>query len=205
MQSWHLADANELAAEFKYTFYKPSLTTIQKVQIGEVVKLIFRFESEDPEAPAAERMWVLVDEIHDQGRFMGRLNNEPKHIADLKFDDLVEFSPSNIIATEHDDEDNLVEKYIKRCFVSRYVLNDGKPTGYIYREDPDSEDDSGWRITANEESDEYMEEPSNVAYVSLGAVLNTDDSFVDLLDSPAGSAFIRDPETKQFVPCANEV
>jgi len=62
MQSWHLANADELASENKYTFYKPSEKIIQKVAVGEVVKLIFRFKSENPEAPSAERMWVLVDE-----------------------------------------------------------------------------------------------------------------------------------------------
>lgn len=204
MQSWHLANADELAAEFKYTFYKPSPVVVQKIQVGEVVKLIFRFESEDPEAPGAERMWVLVDEIHDQGRFKGRLDNEPRHIADLKLDDPVEFESCHIIATEHDDNDNLVEKYIKRCFVTNHVLREGKQAGYLYREEPDNEEDSGWRITANDESNEYMEDSKNCAYVSLGAVLNQDNSFVELLESPVGSAFFRDPESGHFVPCANE-
>jgi hypothetical protein len=204
MQTWHLANADELAAEYKYTFYKPSPEVLQKIQVGEVVKLIFRFESEDPDAPGAERMWVLVDGIHDQGRFVGRLNNEPRHIADLKLDDPVQFASCHIIATEHDDDDNLVEKYIKRCLVTNRVLREGKLAGYLYREEPDHEDDSGWRITSNDESDEYMEDSKNSAYVSLGAVLNQDDSFVDLLESPVGSAFIRDSESGQFVQCANE-
>lgn len=205
MRSWHLADADELAAEYKYTFYKPSPVVLQKIQVGEVVKLIFRFESEDPEAPGAERMWVLVDEIHDQGRFEGRLDNEPRYITDLKLDDPVQFASCHIIATEHDDDDNLVEKYIKRCFVTNHVLREGMQAGYLYREEPDDEEDSGWRITANDESDEYMEDSKNCAYVSLGAVLNQDDSFVELLESPVGSAFTRDPESGHFIPCANEV
>jgi hypothetical protein len=204
MQSWHLANADELAQENKYTFYKPSEHIIQKVAIGEVVKLIFRFESDDPEAPAAERMWVLVDEIGPQGRFKGRLNNEPRHITDLKLDDSIEFESCHIINTEHDDNDNLVEKYIKRCFVTNRVLRDGVPVGYLYREEPDHDDDSGWRFTANDETTEYMENSDNSAYVSIGAVLSKDDSFIALLESKAGSAFVRDSESGQFVPCAND-
>ena len=201
MQSWHLENADDLASENKYTFYKPSAKIIRKVVVGEVVKLIFRFESESPDAPAAERMWVLVDEIGAQGSFKGRLDNEPRHIADLKLDDPVEFESCHIINTEHDDDDNLVEKYIKRCFVTKRVLEDGVPVGYLYREEPDQEDDSGWRITANDETDEHMDGTDNIAYVSLGAVLSKDDSFIELLDSPAGSAFARDSESGQFVPC----
>ena len=61
-----------------------------------------------------------------------------------------------MINTEHDDDDNLVARYIKRCFVTRRVADDGQPVGYLDREEPDEENDSGWRITANDESDEYM-------------------------------------------------
>jgi hypothetical protein len=204
MASWHLANADELAAEFRYTFYKPPESILQRVRPGEVVKLIFRFESEDPEAPSAERMWVLVDEVLGDGRFKGRLNNDPRYINDLKLDDPVEFQACHVINTEHDDDNNIVEKYIKRCFVTNRVLNDGAPAGYLYREEPDSEDDSGWRITANDETTEYMENPKNSAYVSLGAVLNQDDSFVGLLDAPAGSAFIRDADSGEFVACRDE-
>jgi hypothetical protein len=39
----------------------------------------------------------------------------------------------------------------------------------MYREDPDNEKGSGWRFTANDESDEYVDAAANIAYVSLGA------------------------------------
>lgn len=202
--SWSLVNADELAAEYKYTFYKPPRELIEKISVGEVVKLIFRFESDDPEAPGAERMWVLVEEIRKDGTFKGRLDNDPKYIQDLKSDDPVIFSACHIINTDHDEDNNLVERYIKRCFVTNRVLNDGARAGYLYREEPDEEKDSGWRITANDESDEYMDDSNNCAYVSLGAVLNKDDSFIHLLDSPIGAAFIRDEETGEFVALQNE-
>ena len=80
MQSWQLLNAAEIAEENKYTFYRPSNEIIGKVRVGEVVKLIFEFESDDPEAPRAERMWVVVDSIDGRGGFTGRLNNEPRYI-----------------------------------------------------------------------------------------------------------------------------
>lgn len=204
--SWFLVDADELVSQYKYTFYKTPRNLIEKVSVGEVVKLIFRFESDDPEAPGAERMWVLVDEVGQDGTFKGRLDNDPKYIQDLKAEDPISFSACHIINTEHDDDDddNLVERYIKRCFVTNRVLNDGMRAGYLYREEPDEEKDSGWRITANDESDEYMGDSKNCAYVSLGAVLTKDDSFIHLLDSPIGSAFIRDDETGEFVALPSE-
>ncbi len=200
MPSWQLEDAEPIAAENPYTFYKPSRDLISRVRPGEVVKLIFRFTSDDPVAPGAERMWVLVDEVLPDGHFRGRLNNEPRHIQDLKLDDAVFFQACHVINTEHDDADNLVERYIKRCFVTKRILEDGELVGYLYREEPDEERDSGWRLTANDQSDEYMSKSENVAYVSLGAVLSRDDSFRELLDAPSGSAFMRNPETGDYEP-----
>lgn len=199
MPSWYLDDADDIAAQSKYTFYKPSQEIINRVAPGEVVKLIFRFESQDPDTPSGERMWVLIDEVCGQGRFKGRLNNDPLHIKDLCFDDPIEFEARHIINTEHDDHDNLVERYIKRCFVTRRVLDEGYRVGYLYREDPDEENDSGWRITSNTETEAYMDESDHVAYVSLGAVLNRDDAFIGLLEQPVGSAFVLDTETGLFM------
>lgn len=200
MFSWHIEDADAIAAENPYTFYKPSRELISHVRPGEVVQLVFCFNSDGPEAPRAERMWVLVDEVLPDGSFSGRLNNEPLYIQDLKLDDPVSFQACHVINTEHDDDDNLVERYIKRCFVTKRILDDGELVGYLYREEPDEEQDSGWRLTANDESGEYMWDRENLAYVSLGAVLSRDDSFRGLLDAPSGSAFIRNPETGKFEP-----
>jgi len=199
MPSWQLENADPIAAEHPYTFFKSPRETIAKVQPGEVVKLIFIFESDDPEAPRAERMWVVVDAIDANGSFTGRLNNQPRWIKDLKLDDPIAFDASHIINTEHDDDDNLVERYIKRCYVTRRILDEGAKVGYLYREAPDREDDSGWRFTANDESDDYMDDSKNIAYVSVGAVLSRDDAFIDLLDAPEDSAYAWDEDTQSFV------
>lgn len=80
------------------------------------------------------------------------------------------------------------------------MLNGEAPARYLYREAPDSEDDSGWRITAGDETDEYMDDPANIAYVSLGAVLRRDDSFRDLLDTRAPCAYWWNTASEQFEP-----
>ena len=192
--SWSLEDAQAIADEFPYTFYKPSPEVVSQLRSGNQAKLIFAFESDDPEAPRAERMWVEITEITENG-FRGYLDNDPVYIQDLKHQDILEFEERHIIDTDLDDPvPSITEKYIKRCFVTHNVLYDGRPVGYLYRETPDYDDDSGWRFTAGDESDEYMENSDNTSYVSLGAVLREDDSFVDLLDREAGVAFAKDEE-----------
>jgi hypothetical protein len=200
MPSWTLEDADLVAAEHRYTFFKSPRESIALVRPGEDVKLVFLFDSDTPEAPRAERMWVIVDRIEPDGRFIGHLDNEPQWIEDLKLGDEVEFDARHIINTEHDSDENIVERYIKRCFVTHRILKDGAKVGYLYREDPDNESDSGWRFTANDESDDYMDNSKNFAFVSIGLVLSKDDSFIDLLDAPSGASFTRDPLTKAFVP-----
>ncbi len=169
MPGWHLADAELLAAENKYTFYKPNRELLARVARGEVVKLIFRFESDDPETPSAERMRVLVDEAIDGVNFKGRLDNEPRYITDLKADDPVEFEARHVISTERDDGDNIVERFIKKCFVTKRVLGEGYQVGYLYREESEREDDSGWRITSNTGTDDSMDGAANVGAASIGS------------------------------------
>lgn len=200
MPSWCLEDASIKARDNKYTFYKPGPDVIRRVAVGEIVKLIFKFETDDPEAPRAERMWVCVDTIGPGEVFAGRLTNEPRYIRDLKPGDLIHFTADHIINTPHDDHDNLVERYLPRCFVTQRVLKDGEKVGYLYREAPDDERDSGWRIMVGDESEAYMDDPKNIAYVSLGCVLNGDDSILSLLDAPPGSAFRRDSRGDGFIP-----
>ena len=198
--SWRLDDAARIAAENPYTFYKPSAEAIALLRPGNRVKLIFAFESDDPAPARAERMWVRISHIEGE-RFHGALNNDPLYIHDLEHTDPVEFEARHIIETDVDDpRPDPTAPYWPRCFVTKRVLDDGERVDYLYREPPDSEDDSGWRILAGDETDEYMDDPGNIAYVSLGAVLSKDDSFRDLLDTPAPCAYWRDAETGRFDP-----
>jgi hypothetical protein len=205
MPSWSLVDADPIAAENKYTFYKPGRALIATIAPGHDVKLIFRFDSSDPAAPAAERMWVRVASLEADGSFQGQLNNQPVHIKDLQRGDPLAFDARHIINIEGvDEDDNLVERYLKRCLVSRRIVDDGCQIGYIYREAPGRDDDSGWGFMAGDESDEYLDQADNFCLLSLGRLLSIDDAMIDLLDAPVGAEFERDPRTGKFDIAASE-
>ena len=191
-RSWKLVDSQKTADEFPYTFHKPSKEVVSKLKAENQAKLIFEFESDDPEAPRAERMWVEITQVKDD-IFSGYLDNEPAYIKDLKYKDPIEFSECHIIDTDLDDPvPSITDKYIKRCFVTNNILYDGQKVGYLYREEPDNEDDSGWRFTTGNETDEYMDDSNNSSCVSIGAVLREDDDFLPLLEREAGVAFEKD-------------
>ena len=194
MASWHLENAADIATRNPYTFFKPSAASIALVQPGEVVKLIFGYistEGDLPGVPGQERLWVEVSSADGAGSFTGKLDGSPEHIADLIEGDLIEFNDAHIVETQHAEAGSLVSKYAAYCIVTKRVLLEGAKVGFLYRDPSERDDDSGWCITAGDESEEYMDNPGNAFYVPLGAVLNRDDSIIDLLESKVGSHFMR--------------
>jgi len=202
-KSWWLSDAQELADEFPYTFHKPSPEAIALLQVGDGVKLIFRFESNDPEAPNAERMWVEITGT-SESEFEGTLDNDPLHITDISSGDPIHFDARHIIQVSIvDPVAAKTDQFLPRCFVTSKVLYDGVKIGYLYRETPDNEEDSGWRILAGDETDDYMNDADNLHFVSLGAVLREDDRILALLKAPAGSSFEWHEAQQAFVAIEN--
>jgi hypothetical protein len=199
MPSWQLADADQIAADNPYTFYKPTRELIQRIAPGETVKLIFRIESPQPRAPGAELLEVRVDAVHATGQYTGQLALGSAWLADLPVGAPVAFDASHIVSCAHDVADPQLLSYARQCYVTRRLLNDGQRVGYLYREAPDAPNDSGWRFTANDESEAYMADPNNSARVSLGVLLSHDNSCLGLLDADEGSAFARDDQTGDFV------
>jgi hypothetical protein len=100
--SWQLDDAAAIGAANPFTFYKPSSEAIALLRAGNLVKLIFAFESNDPQAPRAERMWVRIERI-EADRYVGTLDNDPRYIEDLKCGDEVKFEARHVIQTDIGD------------------------------------------------------------------------------------------------------
>ncbi|MDF5828693.1 DUF2314 domain-containing protein [Pseudomonas aeruginosa] len=124
MASWTLVDASAIAVRHPYTFYKPDAETIDRVAAGESVKLIFAFDTDNPDAPRAERLWVTVEGIEADGAFSGRLDNYPQYIRDLSLGERIVFEARHIINTEHDPRETPISRYARRCFVTRRVIDE---------------------------------------------------------------------------------
>lgn len=159
-------------------------------------------------------MWVNVFK-RDNKALEGFLNNDPFDMPYLKAGASISFFDYHIMGIDWGNSRtsailaNLSKQKIKqnweRCLVDACVVNDGIQVQYIYREEPNmgSEDDkypdSGWRIRGDVSSmtDEQYENEKPL-YVALGKVLNSDDSFVHLLDSAPGSRFFKNTDTGVF-------
>lgn len=85
------------------------------------------------------------------------------------------------------------------CFATDLITVEGRKVCYMYREMPDSADDSGWRFFAGTESPEYLEDPGHTGVYDVNTIANYDPAIIPLLDSPPGSAFERRGLFKKFV------
>lgn len=81
------------------TFWLPSEEEISKIEIGDVIKLIFI------NGVGAERMWVEVTKKLESNpiEWVGKLRNQAVTF-DAKWDDTVRFSPKAIINYEYKTE-----------------------------------------------------------------------------------------------------
>ena len=206
--SYSLIDGPERRQEAPYTFFLPNPGYIDALEVGDHAKVGFEYDPPG-EKYGGERMWVLIEEI-DGDRYRGTLDNEPDE-AILTYGEKVEFERKHILDVEYAEgkADPMVpptRTYWGRCLVDECVLYDDIPVEFIYREEPDELEgdgapDTGWRVRGRQGSanDEEMDE-REVSFVALGAVLNEDDSWLDLIDAPVGSAFMRNFDTNRYEP-----
>ena len=78
------------------------------------------------------------------------------------------------------------------CIATNRITVEGCKVGYCYREKADGDWDSGWRFTAGDESEEYMDDPNNAGIYKLNTICNDDPDIIALLHTPAPCAFERD-------------
>lgn len=77
------------------------------------------------------------------------------------------------------------------CFATDHITVNGNPVGFMYREEPDNPQDSGWRFFSGIESDEEANDPGKIGMFSLNTIANYDGAIIPLLSSGFGRAFAR--------------
>lgn len=77
------------------------------------------------------------------------------------------------------------------CIASDEITVRGKKVGYMERNEPLNDKDSGWCFFAGTESDEFVNEPDNFGIYEVNTIANYDKEIIPFLASPSGSCFIR--------------
>ncbi len=82
----------------------------------------------------------------------------------------------------------LIGKY---CVVSKKVTRDGFKVGFMLRDEPNDEQDSGWQFFAGDEDEEYTDKVENVELCIVSSIAGIDPAIIKYIDNPAGSRFVR--------------
>lgn len=83
--------------------------------------------------------------------------------------------------------------------VSNRVMIDGRKITYLYREEPDNEGDSGWRVFAGDESQEYVDDPCNFSLYNASTLIELDPTLKFVLIASYPIAFEREADSDSFV------
>lgn len=90
------------------------------------------------------------------------------------------------------------------CIATDMITVEGLRVGYMYREDPDNDIDSGWRFMSGRESQAYIDDAANLDVYDVNTIANYDSDIIPFLNAPAGAAFEREDGAGPFVAIEGE-
>lgn len=84
------------------------------------------------------------------------------------------------------------------CLATDKITVDGLLVDYMYREDADYEQDSGWRFFSGTEDQDYVDDPNNMMIYSVNTIANYDQAIIPYLNLPVGIELERVRGTNEF-------
>ena len=201
---WGLLDAEAQHEAFPDSFPIPSAEERRGLNPGDMVKLVFVLDPPPESGPNAERMWVEVRSVLDDGTFDGWLTNEPSVIEGLLTGTFLAFSAEHVagIALRSEEVAFDVEA---RAVVSRRALSRSSAPGWVMFDAPIDPLDSGWTITAGDEAGDYFDgDPvDSVIGLTLGELVQRYPSLVEVFQAGAGEWIYR-PDHRRYVRLKDE-
>lgn len=193
MPEWKLENVEIVNKENPNNFFIPTLKERSSQKKGDLVRLHFLLTENKEGEPRAERMWVEISKVKMFGRkYKGILTNMPVYIKDLNIGDEIEFEPKHIAQTFIKKEDPCwLDIAEKKALVSKMCMEDNGIIRWLYREEADREEDSGWRMFSGEENEEYTDNPDNIRIVSVGYLLDKDPTLLEIIKDEISSAYER--------------
>ena len=202
-----LEDVERTAEESPDTFFIPPDAERRSQRIGDSVRLHFVLADPAEGEPRAERMWVTITESVGSGEsYKGRLENQPAFIDNLMMGDEVSFEPRHIARTVIKKSDpRWIDSSELKAFVSAMCLEAEECVRFLYREEPDRAEDSGWRMFTGHESDGYANEPQNIRLIEVGWILDRDPSLLEPLKQGVGAVYERKNKGSSWVPVSADI
>ena len=83
---------------------------------------------------------------------------------------------------------------------SNKITLGGEIVGFMYREEPMDDEDSGWRFLSGTESQEYADDPDNSKVFGVNTIANHDPAIIPYLKLPLGTELERVEGKDEFIP-----
>jgi hypothetical protein len=84
------------------------------------------------------------------------------------------------------------------CRVTKTITVEGSRIGYMYREEPDDNLDSGWRFLSGTENQKYVDNPQNSEIMDVNEVANLDQTIIPYLQLPFNTELERMEGSDEF-------
>lgn len=88
------------------------------------------------------------------------------------------------------------------CMASAMISEDKKPVGFMYREMPEEDLDTGWRFLAGNEDDEFLDNESNYGVFDVEYIVELDPLIRNYIHLPVGTELER--SDNKFKPYQEE-
>ena len=83
---------------------------------------------------------------------------------------------------------------------TKILVENRRKVRFMYREQPDNENDSGWRFFTGDEDQAYVNDPQHIGIYDINTILSIDRSVEKHLNAPVGAALEREDPRDEFVP-----
>ncbi len=200
MKTWKLRNVEDEAKKYPDSFFIPTLEERKNIKINEQVCLHLIHLLQKENEPAAERMWVTITKERNLfSKYKGILDNQPVYIKGLNAGDEIAFGVANIAQTIIKKRNPLwidcAEEY---ALVSELCFQKNETIRFIYHEQPDNNEDSGWRIFTGNENEEYTNDYRNIQIMKIVDLLARDNTLFEPIKNGKYVAFERNEKDSQW-------
>jgi hypothetical protein len=84
------------------------------------------------------------------------------------------------------------------CMATDKITVNGELVDFMYREEPNFNEDSGWIFLSGTESQNYADNPDNWGIYDLNTIANYDPTIIPYLELPIGTELERIKGTDEF-------
>ena len=134
-------------------------------------------------------------EILELAVIMNKIADDKKRwdasIEDMDSD--IKITESEIKSFVSNEEDyQILNELFKTCIITNKIMDEDWKVGSMQKLEPNSETDSGWFLSAGNESQEYVDDLGNLCRVRLNELCDRDPVLISyLLDKNVGDCLIR--------------